>query len=108
VFEKRSYSYSRRTSKVFRALCIAFRYKNGKAINANHTVKLGYTLVITEAAEKDAGNYTVVLTNPTNKMQKRHTFTLLVNGKWCTKGVPFFRVWMWSFTILRIKLIPQL
>uniref|UniRef100_A0A663EFR4 receptor protein-tyrosine kinase n=1 Tax=Aquila chrysaetos chrysaetos TaxID=223781 RepID=A0A663EFR4_AQUCH len=52
-------------------------YKNGKAINANHTVKLGYTLVITEATEKDAGNYTVVLTNPTNKMQKRHTFTLL-------------------------------
>ncbi|GAB0188454.1 vascular endothelial growth factor receptor 2 [Grus japonensis] len=54
-------------------------YKNGRAINANHTVKLGYTLVITEATEKDAGNYTVVLTNPTNKMQKRHTFTLLVN-----------------------------
>uniref|UniRef100_A0A8C3KSR5 receptor protein-tyrosine kinase n=1 Tax=Calidris pygmaea TaxID=425635 RepID=A0A8C3KSR5_9CHAR len=54
-------------------------YKNGKAISANHTVKLGYTLVITEATEKDAGNYTVVLTNPTNKMQKRHMFTLLVN-----------------------------
>uniref|UniRef100_A0A8C3KSX8 receptor protein-tyrosine kinase n=1 Tax=Calidris pygmaea TaxID=425635 RepID=A0A8C3KSX8_9CHAR len=43
-------------------------YKNGKAISANHTVKLGYTLVITEATEKDAGNYTVVLTNPTNKI----------------------------------------
>uniref|UniRef100_A0A663M213 receptor protein-tyrosine kinase n=1 Tax=Athene cunicularia TaxID=194338 RepID=A0A663M213_ATHCN len=54
-------------------------YKNGKAINANHTVKLGYTLVISEATEKDAGNYTVVLTNPTNKVQKRHMFTLLVN-----------------------------
>ncbi|POI32383.1 hypothetical protein CIB84_003865, partial [Bambusicola thoracicus] len=54
-------------------------YKNGKVMNANHTIKLGYTLVITEATEKDAGNYTVVLTNPTNKMQKRHTFTLLVN-----------------------------
>lgn len=63
-------------------LCIFFRYKNGKAINTNHTVKLGYTLMITEATEKDAGNYTVVLTNPINKMQKRHTFTLLVNGKW--------------------------
>ncbi|XP_027591758.2 vascular endothelial growth factor receptor 2 [Pipra filicauda] len=54
-------------------------YKNGKAINANHTVKLGYTLVITAATERDAGNYTVVLTNPVNKMQKRHTFALLVN-----------------------------
>uniref|UniRef100_A0A8C9EIT8 receptor protein-tyrosine kinase n=1 Tax=Pavo cristatus TaxID=9049 RepID=A0A8C9EIT8_PAVCR len=54
-------------------------YKNGKVMNANHTIKLGYTLVITEATEKDAGNYTVVLTNPTNKMQRRHTFTLLVN-----------------------------
>lgn len=50
-------------------------------MNANHTIKLGYTLVITDATEKDAGNYTVVFTNPTNKMQKRHTFTLLVNGK---------------------------
>ncbi|OXB54678.1 hypothetical protein ASZ78_001705 [Callipepla squamata] len=54
-------------------------YKNGKIMNANHTIKLGYTLVISEATEKDAGNYTVVLTNPINKMQKRHTFTLLVN-----------------------------
>lgn len=89
-------------------LYIFFRYKNGKAINANHTVKLGYTLVIAEATEKDAGNYTVVLTNPTNKMQKRHTFTLLVNGKWRTKRVPFFHVWMWCITILRIKFIPEL
>ncbi|OXB83842.1 UNVERIFIED_CONTAM: hypothetical protein H355_003054 [Colinus virginianus] len=54
-------------------------YKNGKIMNANHTIKLGYTLVISEATEKDAGNYTVVLTNSVNKMQKRHTFTLLVN-----------------------------
>lgn len=67
-------------------LCIFSRYKNGKAINANHTVKLGCALVITEATEKDAGNYTVVLTNPINKMQKRHTFTLLVNGKWGIRG----------------------
>lgn len=89
-------------------LCIFFRYKNGKALNANHTVKLGYTLVITDATEKDAGNYTVVLTNPTNKMQKRHTFTLLVNGKWCREGVPSFHVGMSCITVLMIKFIPEL
>ncbi|CAM5108796.1 unnamed protein product [Eretmochelys imbricata] len=54
-------------------------YKNGKAISTNHTIKLGYTLTITEASEKDAGNYTIVLTNPINKEQQRHTFDLVVN-----------------------------
>ncbi|XP_053114367.1 vascular endothelial growth factor receptor 2 isoform X2 [Hemicordylus capensis] len=54
-------------------------YKNGNAIAANRTIKLGYSLTITEVSERDAGNYTVVLTNPINKDSKRHTFHLAVN-----------------------------
>ncbi|XP_048365783.1 vascular endothelial growth factor receptor 2 isoform X2 [Sphaerodactylus townsendi] len=54
-------------------------YKNGKAITANRTVKLGHSLTISETSERDAGNYTVVLTNPINKEQERHTFHLVVN-----------------------------
>lgn len=57
------------------------RYKNGEAIVANRTMKLGYSLMITEMSEKDAGNYTVVLTNPINKQREKHTFHLVVNGK---------------------------
>ncbi|KAJ7326706.1 hypothetical protein JRQ81_016465 [Phrynocephalus forsythii] len=54
-------------------------YKNGKPIAANRTVKLGYSLTITEISERDAGNYTIVLTNPVNKEQEKHTFHLVVN-----------------------------
>ncbi|XP_060102360.1 vascular endothelial growth factor receptor 2 [Heteronotia binoei] len=54
-------------------------YKNGKAITANRTVKLSHSLTISETSERDAGNYTVVLTNPVNKEQERHTFHLIVN-----------------------------
>ncbi|XP_034267204.1 vascular endothelial growth factor receptor 2 [Pantherophis guttatus] len=54
-------------------------YKNGEAIVANRTVKLGYSLIITEMSEKDAGNYTVVLTNPINQQREKHTFHLVVN-----------------------------
>ncbi|XP_066487976.1 vascular endothelial growth factor receptor 2 [Tiliqua scincoides] len=54
-------------------------FKNGKAITANRTIKLGYALTITEVTERDAGNYTVVLTNPVNKEKEMHTFHLAVN-----------------------------
>ncbi|KAH0616191.1 hypothetical protein JD844_027130 [Phrynosoma platyrhinos] len=54
-------------------------YKNGKPIVTNRSIKLGYSLTIIEANERDAGNYTVVLTNPINKEQKSHTFHLVVN-----------------------------
>ncbi|KAJ6668552.1 hypothetical protein lerEdw1_012034 [Lerista edwardsae] len=54
-------------------------FKNGQAITANRTVKLGYSLTITEVSERDAGNYTVVLTNPVNKEKEMHTFRLVVN-----------------------------
>ncbi|XP_063165878.1 vascular endothelial growth factor receptor 2 [Candoia aspera] len=54
-------------------------YKNGEAIIANRTVKLGYSLMIAEVSERDAGNYTVVLTNPINKEHEKHTFHLVVN-----------------------------
>ncbi|KAL7981782.1 hypothetical protein Chor_000839 [Crotalus horridus] len=58
---------------------VTIGYKNGEAIVANRTVKLGYSLMITEMSEKDAGNYTVVLTNPINKQREKHTFHLVVN-----------------------------
>ncbi|XP_054846274.1 vascular endothelial growth factor receptor 2 isoform X2 [Eublepharis macularius] len=54
-------------------------YKNGKAITGNRTIKLGHSLTISETSERDAGNYTVVLTNPINKEQQRHTIHLVVN-----------------------------
>nr|XP_008109887.1 PREDICTED: vascular endothelial growth factor receptor 2 [Anolis carolinensis] len=55
-------------------------FKNGNPIASNRTIKLGgYSLTITETNERDAGNYTVVLTNPISKMQKKHTFHLFVN-----------------------------
>uniref|UniRef100_A0A8D2LUM6 Vascular endothelial growth factor receptor 2 n=1 Tax=Varanus komodoensis TaxID=61221 RepID=A0A8D2LUM6_VARKO len=54
-------------------------YKNGKPIVANRTIKLGYSLTITETSERDAGNYTVELTNPINKEREKHTFRLAVN-----------------------------
>ncbi|XP_060634517.2 vascular endothelial growth factor receptor 2 [Anolis sagrei] len=54
-------------------------FKNGNVMTANRTIKLGYTLTITQTNERDAGNYTVVLTNPIDKEQKKHTFHLAVN-----------------------------
>ncbi|XP_077158113.1 vascular endothelial growth factor receptor 2 [Paroedura picta] len=54
-------------------------YKNGKSLTANRILKLGHSLTISETSERDAGNYTVVLTNPINKEQERHTFRLVVN-----------------------------
>lgn len=54
-------------------------FKNGRAITANRTIKIGYSLTITEVSERDAGNYTVVLTNPINKEKETHTFQLAVN-----------------------------
>ncbi|XP_042325442.1 vascular endothelial growth factor receptor 2 [Sceloporus undulatus] len=54
-------------------------YKNGKPIVASRSIKLGYSLMIIETNERDAGNYTVVMTNPISKEQKRHTFHLVVN-----------------------------
>nr|XP_034968428.1 vascular endothelial growth factor receptor 2 [Zootoca vivipara] len=54
-------------------------YKNGKPIASNRTLKLGYSLTITEVSERDAGNYTIILTNPINKEQEKHTFHLVVN-----------------------------
>uniref|UniRef100_F7DLA5 Vascular endothelial growth factor receptor 2 n=1 Tax=Monodelphis domestica TaxID=13616 RepID=F7DLA5_MONDO len=54
-------------------------YKHGKAIESNHTVKVGHALTITEASEKDAGNYTVLLTNPITKARQSHVVSLVVN-----------------------------
>ena len=34
-----------------------------------------------EVSEKDAGNYTVVLTNPKSKEKQSHMVSLIVNGE---------------------------
>lgn len=67
------------------------RFKNGRAITANRTIKIGYSLTITEVSERDAGNYTVVLTNPVNKEKETHTFQLAVNGKVLSHNPLFFK-----------------
>ncbi|XP_028932684.1 vascular endothelial growth factor receptor 2 isoform X2 [Ornithorhynchus anatinus] len=54
-------------------------YKNGRVINSNHTVRVGPVLTIVEASERDAGNYTVTLTNPVTKERQSHMVSLVVN-----------------------------
>ncbi|XP_063776987.1 vascular endothelial growth factor receptor 2 [Pseudophryne corroboree] len=50
--------------------------KNGKLLHHNH--RFPYLLSINECSERDAGNYTVILTNPRTKHQEEHTFQLIV------------------------------
>lgn len=60
---------------------VPHRYKNGRPIESNHTVKVGHALTIMEVSEKDTGNYTVVLTNPISKEKQSHVVSLIVNGE---------------------------
>lgn len=57
------------------------RYKNGRPIESNHTIKVGHVLTIMEVSEKDTGNYTVILTNPISKEKQSHMVSLVVNGE---------------------------
>lgn len=57
------------------------RYKNGRSIESNHTIKVGHVLTIMEVSEKDTGNYTVILTNPISKEKQSHVVSLVVNGE---------------------------
>lgn len=57
------------------------RYKNGRPIESNHTIKVGHVLTIMEVSEKDRGNYTVILTNPISKEKQSHVVSLVVNGE---------------------------
>ncbi|XP_003471712.1 vascular endothelial growth factor receptor 2 [Cavia porcellus] len=54
-------------------------YKNGRLIESNYTIKVGHVLMIMEVSEKDAGNYTVILTNPISKEKQSHVVSLVVN-----------------------------
>ncbi|XP_072352881.1 vascular endothelial growth factor receptor 2 isoform X1 [Scyliorhinus torazame] len=57
--------------------------KNGKLISNgqkhDRTKQVGDTLMISDVTEKDAGNYTIILTNPMTKERQRHTIRLMVN-----------------------------
>ncbi|XP_078404089.1 vascular endothelial growth factor receptor 2 [Cetorhinus maximus] len=57
--------------------------KNGRPISkdqAHYRIKqVGYTLLISDVTEKDAGNYTIILRNPMTKEEQRHTIQLIVN-----------------------------
>lgn len=57
------------------------RYKNGRLLESNHTVKVGHVLTIMEASEKDTGNYTIILTNPITGERQSHVVSLVVNGE---------------------------
>lgn len=57
------------------------RYKNGRPIESNHTIKVGHVLTIMEVSERDTGNYTVILTNPISKEKQSHMVSLVVNGE---------------------------
>ncbi|NP_001182599.1 vascular endothelial growth factor receptor 2 precursor [Oryctolagus cuniculus] len=54
-------------------------YKNGRLLESNHTIKVGHVLTISEASEKDTGNYTVILTNPITREKQSHVVSLVVN-----------------------------
>uniref|UniRef100_F6W9X1 receptor protein-tyrosine kinase n=1 Tax=Xenopus tropicalis TaxID=8364 RepID=F6W9X1_XENTR len=63
--------------------------KNGKPLH-HPMVRMVNNLLINAASEKDAGNYTVVLSNVQTKQQESHTFHLVVQvpPKICEKAVP--------------------
>ncbi|XP_036377722.1 vascular endothelial growth factor receptor 2 [Megalops cyprinoides] len=58
-------------------------YKNGQPLSREelkYRVRVGRDMItIHDIAEKDAGNYTVVLRNPTTKEEQQRSFQLLVN-----------------------------
>ncbi|KAL1790649.1 vascular endothelial growth factor receptor 2 [Sigmodon hispidus] len=54
-------------------------YRNGKPIESNFTMTVGDELTIMEVSERDAGNYTIVLTNPISMEKQSHVVSLVVN-----------------------------
>ncbi|XP_063314086.1 vascular endothelial growth factor receptor 2 [Pelobates fuscus] len=54
-------------------------FKNGNSVHPKYVAKGGHLLSIADVSEKDAGNYTVVLTNPDTRQHKSHTFRLDVH-----------------------------
>lgn len=54
-------------------------YRNGKPIESNYTMIVGDELTIMEVSERDAGNYTVILTNPISMEKQSHMVSLVVN-----------------------------
>lgn len=61
------------------------RFKNGKVINSKRPefkrMKVQQqVLEIRDVCELDAGNYTVVMRNPSAALERRLSLTLIVNG----------------------------
>nr|XP_015207223.1 PREDICTED: vascular endothelial growth factor receptor kdr-like [Lepisosteus oculatus] len=58
-------------------------YKDGVLINENHTCyeASGYSLIIKEVKEKDAGTYTIALSNKHHGLYKNVTFNVIVYTK---------------------------
>ncbi|KAH0520213.1 Vascular endothelial growth factor receptor 2 [Microtus ochrogaster] len=54
-------------------------YRNGRPIESNYTMTVGDELTIMEVSERDAGNYTIVLTNPISMEKQSHVVSLVVN-----------------------------
>ncbi|EGW02712.1 Vascular endothelial growth factor receptor 2 [Cricetulus griseus] len=54
-------------------------YRNGRPIESNYTMIVGDELTIMEVSERDAGNYTIVLTNPISMEKQSHVVSLVVN-----------------------------
>lgn len=54
-------------------------YRNGRPIESNYTMIVGDELTIMEVSERDAGNYTVILTNPISMEKQSHMVSLVVN-----------------------------
>ncbi|XP_034364965.1 vascular endothelial growth factor receptor 2 [Arvicanthis niloticus] len=54
-------------------------YRNGRPIESNFTMIVGDELTIMEVSERDAGNYTVILTNPISMEKQSHMVSLVVN-----------------------------
>lgn len=69
---------------MFFSLC--FRYKDGFLIKENHTCykQNGSILSINDIKEKDAGRFTIALSNKKHGLYKNLTFTLIVNSMYNT------------------------
>lgn len=60
---------------------VSLRYRNGRPIESNYTMIVGDELTIMEVTERDAGHYTVILTNPISMEKQSHMVSLVVNGE---------------------------
>ena len=64
-------------------VCVLNRYKDGKLITRRpefNRMRQHQNLEIRDVCQEDSGNYTVVLRSKALSLEKRLTYTLIING----------------------------